>query len=154
MKTLKLAALTLLVCTCVNTHAAPTSCSASAVGVAFGSYNPLANVNSDSTGSVSVTCTGSATVSYSIAASAGSGTFVTRQQLSGTNTVNYNIYIDNARTMVWGDGTAGTNQIAGSMTATTSGTTQTSAVYGRIFSGQQAARVGSYSDTLTLTVTY
>jgi spore coat protein U-like protein len=150
---LKLAALTLVVCANANAAAGPT-CSVAASGVAFGNYNPLANANADSSGSVSVTCTGSTGVTYTIAASAGTGTYSTRQQVSGSHALKYNVFIDNNRTTVWGDGSQGTSLISGNMTATSTGTTQTSTVYGRVFSGQQTASVGSYSDTLTLTVTY
>lgn len=152
MKILKLVALMLIPCASVN--AAASACSVVASGVAFGSYDPLANANSDGTGSVSVTCTGSTEVSYSVAASAGNGSFLARNQVSGSQVLKYNIFIDNARTMVWGDGSQGGNLISGNMTATSNGTTQTSTVYGRIFSGQQTARVGSYNDTLTVTITY
>ena len=150
---LKFAALTLAVCAYANAAADPT-CSVAASGVAFGNYDPLANTNADSSGSVSVTCTGSTSVTYSIAASAGTGTYSTRQQMSGSHALDYNVFIDNSRTTVWGDGSQGTSLISGNMTATSTGTTQTSTVYGRVFSGQQTARVGSYSDTLTVTVTY
>jgi spore coat protein U-like protein len=153
MKLLKLVALTLSVCASVNADAA-TACSVIASGIAFGNYNPLANTNSDSTGSVSVTCTGSTSVSYTIAASAGAGSYSTRQQVSGSNTLNYNVFTDNSRTLVWGDGSSGTHTIPGTMLATPTGVTQSNTVYGRIFSGQQTGSVGSYSDTLTVTVTY
>lgn len=153
MNLLRLAALTLAACAYANAAADPT-CSVAASGVAFGNYNPLANTNADSSGSVSVTCTGSTDVTYTIAASAGAGTYTTRQQVSGSHALNYNVFIDNSRTTVWGDGSQGTDLISGNMTAASTGTTQTSTVYGRVFSGQQTARVGSYSDTLTVTVTY
>jgi spore coat protein U-like protein len=153
LNSLKFAALILAVCVCANAAADPT-CSVAASGVAFGNHDPLANTNADSTGSVSVTCTGSTGVTYTIAASAGIGTYSTRQQMSGSHALDYNVFIDNSRTTVWGDGSQGTSLISGSMTATSTGTTQTSTIYGRVFSGQQTARVGSYNDTLTVTVNY
>ncbi|MCG5077091.1 spore coat U domain-containing protein [Paraburkholderia tagetis] len=144
----------LAVCTCVNADADPT-CSVTASGVAFGNCNPLASQNSDSTGSVGVTCIGSTSVSYTIAASAGAGSYSTRQQVSGSHTLNYNIFTDSSRKMVWGDGiSSGTNAISGSMIATSTGATESYTVYGRIFSGQQTAWVGSYSDILTVTIAY
>jgi spore coat protein U-like protein len=153
MKLLKFVVLTFAISVCVTANADPT-CTVSASGVAFGNYNPLANANSDSTGSVSVTCTGSATATYTIAASAGTGTYLARKLVSGSQLLSYNVYIDNTRTTIWGDGSSGTSLISGNITATSGGTTQPSTVYGRIPSGQQTASVGSYSDILTVTVTY
>jgi len=122
--------------------------------VALGDFNPLANANSDSTGSVSITCTGSATATYTIAVSAGTGTYLNRKLISGSQLLSYNVYIDNTRTTIWGDGSSGTSLISGNITATSGGTTHSSTVYGRIPSGQQTASVGLYSDILTVTVTY
>jgi spore coat protein U-like protein len=153
MKLLKFVVLTLAISACVAARADPT-CTVSASGVAFGSYNPLANANSDSTGSVNVTCTGSTTATYTIAASAGTGTYLARKLVSGSQLLSYNVYIDNTRTTIWGDGSSGTSVISGSITATSGGATQPSTIYGRIPSGQQTASVGSYTDTLTVTVTY
>jgi spore coat protein U-like protein len=153
MKLLKVVVLALAIPACVTADAAPT-CTVSASGVAFGTYNPLANANSDSTGSVSVTCTGSATATYTIAASAGTGTALDRKLVSGSQTLNYNVYIDSTRTTIWGDGSSGTSVISGNITATSGGATQPSTIYGRIPSGQATASVGSYSDILTVTVTY
>lgn len=153
MKLLKVVVLALALSACVTASADPT-CTVSASGVAFGNYDPLDNANSDNTGSVSVTCTGSATATYTIAASAGTGTYLARKMVSGSQVLSYNVYIDNTRMTIWGDGSSGTSSISGSITATSGGATQTSTVYGRIPSGQQAASVGSYNDILTVTVTY
>ncbi len=153
MKRLKFAVLTLAIAVCVTADANPT-CTVSASGVAFGNYNPLANANSDSTGSVSVTCTGSATATYTIAASAGAGTYLARKLVSGSQLLGYNVYTDNTRTTIWGDGSSGTSLISGNIVAASGGTTQSSTLYGRIPSAQQTAKVGSYSDVLTVTVTY
>jgi spore coat protein U-like protein len=154
MKLIKFAALILIVSSCITANATPTSCSVSAVGVAFGSYKPIDNVNSDGTGSISMTCSGTSSVSYTLSASTGNGSYTTRQQVSGNNKLNYNMFIDNSRTLVWGDGTSGTSKISGSATASPTGVTQRYTVYSRIFAGQQNVRVGTYSDTLMITVTY
>ncbi|VVD34393.1 Putative secreted protein [Paraburkholderia dioscoreae] len=153
MKMLKIAVLTLAISACASANADPT-CTVSASGVAFGNYNPLANANADGTGSVSVTCTGSATVTYTIGASTGSGAYLARKLVSGSQTLNYNVYVDNTRTTIWGDGSSGTSLLSGNVVATSGGAAQASTVYGRISSGQATASVGSYSDILTVTVTY
>lgn len=108
---LKIAVLTLAISACASANADPT-CTVSASGVAFGNYNPLANANADGTGSVSVTCTGSATVTYTIGASTGSGAYLARKLVSGSQTLNYNVYVDNTRTTIWGDGSSGTSLLS------------------------------------------
>lgn len=130
------------------------SCTVFAEGSQFGSYNPLANAALDGTGSVRVTCTGGEIVPYQVSASMGNGTYQVRKLMSGSQTLDYNVYTDGTRTTIWGDGSSGTGLISGSVVATPEGATQTSTVYGRIFSGQQRASVGSYRDQLTVTVSY
>lgn len=153
MKMLRLAILTLAMFSCAGANA-DTICTVSASGVAFGNYDPLANANADGTGSVSVTCIGSGTVTYTISASMGSGTYQARKLVSGSHTLDYNVYTDSTRTTIWGDESSGTGLISDSVTATPGGATKTSTVYGRIFSGQKTASVGSYSDTLIVTISY
>jgi spore coat protein U-like protein len=57
---------------------------------------------------------------------------------------------DSARSVVWGDGVAPN----GSFTGTGTGAAQSSTVYGRVPTGQGAAAIGSYSDTVVVTITY
>lgn len=122
-----------------------TSCSAGATIVAFGSYDPFSSSPLDAVGSVSVTCNVSA--SYTIALSAGQGSFTTRSMLSGAHVLNYNLYTDSLRSQVWGDGTGATQTVAGS------GTSSSYSVYGRM-PALQNAYVGAYSDSVVVTVTY
>ena len=67
---------------------------------------------------------------------------------SGTNQLNYNLYTDAARTVVWGNG-SGTSSI---QTVARNRTT-TLNVYGQIPAGQDAV-VGNYTDTILATVTF
>ena len=74
---------------------------------------------------------------------------------SGANTLGYNLYTANTYSVVWGDGTGSTSTVTGTMVLNSpnpSGTSQ-STVYGQIPALQDAA-VGSYSDNITVTVTY
>ena len=64
----------------------------------------------------------------------------------GSATLNYQLYSDAARTTVWGDDTYGNS-------VSTSGTDVDLSVYGRI-PGQQNVPAGSYSDVLTITISY
>ena len=71
---------------------------------------------------------------------------------SGSNTLNYNLYRDAARTTIWGDGSGGTSffQVSVLPLLPTSGTVT---VYGRI-PALQDAHTGSYSDSIVATITF
>ena len=68
---------------------------------------------------------------------------------SGANTLGYQLYLDSGRTTVFGDGTASSSTKSG----TGSGSAQSISVYGRV---PTLAGVvpGSYTDTVTVTITY
>jgi spore coat protein U-like protein len=140
-----------------NAHALLANCTiaATTAGVTFGSYNPFSAANNDSTGHIDVTCTplllGGG--SYTIALSAGHGSFANRQLMSGANFLNYNVYADSTHTQIWGDGTGGTVPVSDNYAALLLPTTRSYTVYGRI-PGSQNKPAGTYNDTLTITVTY
>jgi spore coat protein U-like protein len=121
------------------------TCGLTLVGVVFGSYDTLSGQNVDSAGSVSVSC--DAGDSYSIALSPGHGTMLARQMQGGTSLLYYNLYTDALRTIIWGDGTSGT------ATVSASGTGGLYTVYGRIPASQNVP-AGTYTDTLTVTLTF
>lgn len=141
-----------------NAHALFNSCTiaATTAGVAFGSYNPFSAANNDSTGHIDVTCTAvlAGTGSYTIALNAGHGSFANRQLMSGVNFLNYNVYADSARSQIWGDGIGGgTVMVSDTYNILLLPVTRSYTVYGRI-PGSQNKPAGTYSDTLTITVTY
>jgi spore coat protein U-like protein len=125
-------------------------CTASATSVAFGTINPFGSAITTN-GTITVACTGgSSSASYTVALSAGnSGSYTTRQMKSGTNTLSYNLYTTSALSSVWGNGTGGSSTITGNNTKTTSNFT----VYGKLPT-PQGVTPSSYSDTITVTVTY
>jgi len=127
------------------------NCTVSTTALAFGSVDTISGSNVDSTGSLSIVCTNGTTWAASAGVGAGSGaTYANRRMTSGGNLLNYNIYTTAARTTVWGNGTSGTGTIPGTGT----GLTQSVTVYGRVNSGQTSVPVGSYVDTVAVTVTY
>ncbi|HEY0954197.1 MAG TPA: spore coat U domain-containing protein [Roseateles sp.] len=135
------------------------SCGVTTTNVAFGSYNPLAFGNTDSTGSVRVQCGGVAglLIPFNIAISAGgSGSYVNRRMKSGINTLAYNLYTDASYTTIWGDGSAASQLISAGVTLDVLGLSpaQTFWVYGRIPGRQLTAVPGSYADTINVTLTY
>lgn len=121
------------------------TCTANSSGVSFGDYDPLQSGDTESTGSIQIDC--DAPVTASIALTAGSGTFTARTMSNGISELQYNLYSDAQRIAVWGDGTAGSQPV--SVTAQTADVP----VYGAI-PGRQNVTAGSYSDTITVTVTF
>ena len=114
----------------------------------FGTQGVLAG-NVDQTSTVQVACTN--TTPYNIGLDAGTGTgasVATRKLTSGGATVDYTLYSDSGRTTVWGN-TIGTDTVA----ATGNGAAQNYTVYGRV-GAQTTPAPGTYSDTITVTVTY
>ena len=144
-----------------GTRAATTvNCTVSAGSIAFGIYNPLNTVGDASTGSLRITCNGSGTGSTNVTAnltlsSGFSGSFATRKMASGGNSLNYNIYWSTAYSQIMGDGSGGSFAgSAGPFTVTAGGSNfATGTMYGLIPASQDVAP-GSYSDVITVTVTY
>ena len=120
--------------------------------LAFGTYNPaLASANDAST-TLTVRCTGGTPIVVSLNKGTTTGASIAQRKLvSGTNTLNYNLYTSSARTTVWGE-TASVDTVSG--TGSGLGTDVTFTVYGRIPPGQNNAVPGNYSDLITVTVTY
>ena len=136
----------------VRAYASCTGPLATATGVAFGSYNAASHSDSTANGSITVSCSLvlDSLPSLTIALSAGtSGSFSTRRLAFGGSSLTYNLYTSPAFTTIWGDGTAGT--VTESYTAGARSVTLT--VYGRLPKSQFSAP-GSYSDAITVTVTF
>lgn len=123
------------------------ACSVSATGLNFTAINPVSGNAYDSTATITITCPQA--TSFTVSLSPGSGSFGQRTMLSGSHTLQYNLFIDAAMTQIWGDGTAGTSTWGG--TADSSGVSKT--VYGHV-PNQPAAYPGTYVDPITITVSY
>jgi spore coat protein U-like protein len=143
-----------------NAQAAVTfTCTVSATGIVFGNYNPLSPTGDSAVGSWSVTCnaigSGSATVAGTLTLSTGSsGNYAGRTMISGTHTLQYNIYATPSHTQVIGDGSAGTFALSDSGTVTAGQVYQiTGSMYG-LMPPSQDVPAGSYSDVIVVTVTY
>ncbi|MDP9990778.1 spore coat protein U-like protein [Variovorax boronicumulans] len=150
-----------------DAHAACTgvglfSCSATVtvpLPLAFGNYDPSSLTPKDNTTAINVvgTVTGLGilvTLSYSIGLSAGTGGSIANRQLTGPGStpLGYNLYTTNARTAVWGAGTV-TDSYGALASVGGNSVPRSYTVYGRIPIGQYVAP-GSYSNTITVTVTY
>ncbi|GGC59498.1 Csu type fimbrial protein [Undibacterium terreum] len=131
-------------------------CGVSTAGVAFGSYDPSSAVDTTGLGSITFGClaSGLGTLTYTITISAGNGTFLDRQMKAGTTRISYNLYQDSNRTILWGDGTGGSSIYNESLSIVVAGLfSKNYTVYGKI-PALQLKPAGSYTDSVTVTVTF
>lgn len=150
-------------------------CFVTAIPVKFGNFVTQSPAPLDTIGEITVTC--DRDVGYSLHIGPGSnsgGTFFPRKMAQNGHTLNYYLYIDPARTQVWGDGTGTTfvqsvvaiqqqDESESALRRRRSGARKFSGaggprrqafnVYGRIPAGQNVA-AGQYSDNLTVTVVF
>ena len=125
----------------------------------FGGYDILALQPRDSQTDVRVTCTRNGgpqnvSVTVGIGPSSNSGSTSSRAlaRIGGSGTLNYALYRDSSRTLLWGN-TAGSDaatQVVAVPNRDSASLTFT--IYGRI-PAQQGVLAGSYTDALQLTVT-
>jgi spore coat protein U-like protein len=133
------------------------SCTIAVADLTFSGYDPTYGVDNDSTGSVTSTCTmGGAvvlTLGQGSSAESTSTDAAPIRRMVGVSAGNagtflaYGLYQEGGRTTVFGN-TSGTG---GSFTAT--GGADVTTVYGRIPKSQSAA-IGSYADSVSVTLTY
>jgi spore coat protein U-like protein len=110
-----------------------------AVGdISFGNYDPTDSTPTDADGSVTIR----ATTGMGYTVYIGSD----RSMTDGTDTLNYELYSDAARSSVWGSTLA-----TGEPYTSTSNAETTYSIYGRI-AALQDVQAGGYSDTVTITV--
>ncbi len=125
------------------------NCRISTPTLAFGIYTAGTTQNLDTSADVQLRCQGG-TGLVSIALSAGnSGNMEDRHMVSGGGTLDYNAYLNAARTIIWGDGSGATSVVTRIMTLPRR-TVFTIPVYGRIFA-DQSPTPGAYSDSVVVT---
>jgi spore coat protein U-like protein len=126
-------------------------CNLAATNLGFGAYDPASGTAVDQTSGVTVYCSNGQAYTLALNVGTGGGTFATRTMASGGNTLNYNLYTNAGRTTIWGDGTGSTSTVGGTGAGLLVGQAHT--VYGRLPAGQDSA-IGSYTTTITVTVTF
>lgn len=129
--------------------------------LAFGNIDPLLGANSDAVANIHVDCV--ATVSISATneielTTGASGAYGARTMSDGLgHTLPYNLYLDAAHSIVWGDG-SGISQTyfrSGFTISVLSGYSYNVPIYGRVRAADQVgARQGSYSDSITATIIF
>jgi spore coat protein U-like protein len=134
------------------------SCTVTSVtDLAFGTYDPSsANFSTDATasGAINVRCTKGTLIHLELneggsASAPGCTTPARRMNDGGTNRLAYGIYMDSAHTTNWGC----TSTAEQTKTAGASNVAETFTTYGVIPAGQNVP-AGSYSDSVTYTVTF
>ena len=125
------------------------SCTISTAPLAFGSYDPVtthATTPLDGTGTVTITCTDGASVTVSLDLGLNEGAGTQRKLLSGTETIDYDLFSNAGRSTAWNETTT--------VARTGTGLADALTVYGRIPAGQTNASSGSYADTVVATVNF
>jgi spore coat protein U-like protein len=130
---------------------ADAACTVSTTGVSFGTYDVFSTTAVTSTGSVIYRCAASDHDVQITISQGTSGTFSARTLIKGTESLSYNLFLDAAMTSVWGDGSGSTGAYTRHNPQNDRDVTVT--VYGRI-SAQQDVSVGSYADTVVVTINF
>lgn len=115
----------------------------------FGNVGVIAG-NVDATSDIEVLCTASTPFNLGLDEGEGAGALVNARLMTGpaAATLGYGLYRDAARSLLWGE-TIGSDTQAGTGT----GTAQSFTVYGRV-PAQTTPEPGTYTDTVTVTLTY
>ena len=129
-------------------RAAPTCSFAVGNALVFGAYSPFAVGHTDSVSTLLYRCPPGQSVRISLDRGL-TGTFAARELRQGAEVLLYNLFLDAARTVVWGDGTGGSSTGPGTARPGAGGTT-TAYVFGRVPSGQDAV-AGAFADTIRVT---
>lgn len=127
------------------------ACSVSSGTILFGSYDIFGTTPLDTLGQIVFRC-GNSDHNIAISLDKGSSsTFDPRHLFNGSSILNYNLYLNAARTTIWGDGSGGTQNFFVGNPANNQDISIP--VYGRIPAGQ-STKAGNYSDSLTVTINF
>ena len=126
---------------------ASAQCSISSVEpLSFGTYDTFSPTPLDSMGRLTVQCGRAVWLQVTISHGGGNPNNP-RVLRGGGGQLLYDVYLDAARTIVWGEGTRGTQAYQGLNTLFSL------PIFGRIPAGQDA-KVGAYSDRLTVRIDF
>jgi spore coat protein U-like protein len=124
-------------------------CAVTATDLNFGTYSAQAGTALQGTTLLRATCTPGTTYNVGLNEGTSSGATVNQRKMaSGANSLNYQLYSDSARSIIWGN-TTGTDTVTGTGT----GLTQDHTIYGAV-PAAQAVPAGDYADTITVRVYY
>ncbi len=119
----------------------------------FGTYMPATPTHVDVTGQMFVICFGQPPGPFEVRIGPGaSGNQLNRTLTNTISLLSYNVFLDAARTTIWGDGTGGTGTFNGIRTSPFP-FIGAPFIYGRIFANQDPSP-GFYNDIIDVTVLF
>ena len=129
----------------------PATCTIATGNMYFGAYNPTEASSTLGQATIIATCSSGTNATVALDAGANRGVDGRRKLIrsGGTDLLSYDIFTENNYATVWGEGTNGTTTVA----LNSDGNAKEFNAYGAISPGQNAP-VGSYSDTVAVTITY
>lgn len=135
--------------------AAP-QCNLSVPALTFGAHDYAIGRTHDisTTLTLSCSCAAGDTLHYRIALSAGLGEMGMRQMRSGSERLDFNLFIDAARTQPWGDGSGGSHTVAGGPLACSTAIALHHTIYGRVFASAQVVPGWYLDSTIVATVSW
>jgi spore coat protein U-like protein len=118
-------------------------------GINFGFYDPSDSSDLTTTTTITIKCKGNVDETITASTGANSADYNDRFLRGGDmdDTLRYQLFVDRARTTVWGDGTGNSSAIVVRQNGAFSSTT----IYARM-PARQDGSYGQYSDTITVTV--
>jgi spore coat protein U-like protein len=124
-------------------------CEVTASDLAFGTYVASAGTPAQGTTLLRATCTPGSTYNVGLNEGTSPGSTVNaRKMVSGANNLNYQLYSDSARAVIWGN-TTGTDTVTGVGT----GLAVDHTVFGSV-PASQVVPAGAYEDTITVRIYY
>ena len=130
--------------------AAEAACTITTTAVNFGAYNVFATSPDDATGQITYRCTAPRPPLVQIHLDKGGApSFNPRQMRQGSETLDFNLYLDSTRSTIWGDGTGGSQAYTQANPVPNSNINVN--VFGRIPAGQDVS-AGGYTATVTATI--
>ena len=126
-------------------------CNVQVSPVTFPVYNPLIPFDTQTHGAVIFNCTQNSPITVMLGTGE-AGSVAARRMMSGASQLNYNLFLDAAGQVIWGDGTGGSQFYSNS--SPPSNVNVTLPVYARIPARQTKATPGVYKDTVVVTIIY
>jgi spore coat protein U-like protein len=124
-------------------------CAVTATDLAFGTYTAQSGTPLQGTTLLRATCTPGSTYNVGLNEGTSPGATVNqRKMVSGSQALNYQLYSDSARSVIWGN-TPGTDTVTG----VGNGTAVDITVFGAV-PAAQVVPAGEYADTITVRIYY
>ncbi|SEP84008.1 outer membrane usher protein [Faunimonas pinastri] len=126
------------------------SCTVGDADLDFGSVHDLSSER-NAQATIAVNCANTGAYTIALDPGQGAGAAVTQRYMKlggtdGAHQVSYGLFSDASRSAVWGDGTGSSQMMSGAGTSSFT-------VYGQV-PAQSLPALGSYSDTVTISVAY